>query len=220
MSFDLVKTEQLPLIPENWDYEQSIAAVKPLVYQWKNLTLQIATELWVAREKLSVSPQEAALKHGTNVPRFTWEQYCNDIGLEKRTANRWLTSVFGPVRLPSPNLPKLESQVIYADPPWAFSNSGFDQSAASIYPTLSIEDICKYTDSKGKTVKKLAREKGSVLFLWVPEALLPEGLQVVKEWGFEYKARELGIEALKRCKEARAKGNIWDHSFLPGETLE
>ena len=42
-------------------------------------------KLWIAREVLSIPPQKAAIKHGTNVPRFTWEKYCQDIGIEKRT---------------------------------------------------------------------------------------------------------------------------------------
>ena len=35
-------------------------------------------------------------------------------------------------------------------------------------------------------VGDVADEK-SHLYLWVPNALLPEGLQVMEAWGFEYK---------------------------------
>lgn len=44
----------------------------------------IAMELWIAREKLSYSPSEAASKmHGANIPRMTWASYCKSIGLSK-----------------------------------------------------------------------------------------------------------------------------------------
>src|SRR3990172_1692235 len=139
----MIKAQELlplPDIPEVWDCEKSVEKVKKMVYQWKNLTAEIAVDLFIAREKLS--SQGLRTDIGTNVPKLTWAAYCESIGLEKRTANRWLATIFGNVRLPSPLLPKLESQVIYADPPWEFMNSGFDQSAAQIYPTMSVEKIC------------------------------------------------------------------------------
>ena len=39
-------------------------------------------ELWIAREILSMSPSDAAkIMHGTIVPRKTWSNYCEDIGI-------------------------------------------------------------------------------------------------------------------------------------------
>lgn len=198
---DLVEIQQLPLIPKDWDYEKSVEKVQPLIVKWKNLTLEIATELYIAREKLTDSGRRTDL--GTNVPRLpTWEQYCESIGFEKRTANRWLASIFGLIRLPSPLLPKLESQVLYADPPWAFSNTGFDQSAAKQYETLKEEMISNYTDETGYQIRQLAKEKESVLFLWVPASIVPEGLQVLKSWGFSYKSQLV-------WKKDRAPGMGW-----------
>jgi len=180
----------IPEIPPDWDYYNSVKRTGGLIYKWKNMTAEIAGELYIARELLAVSKSGAAqIMHGTNVPCRTWESYCEDIGIEKRTANRWLASFFGPVHLPAPSLPKLESQVIYADPPWAFSNSGFDQSAQQIYSTMPTKEICNYSDRAGKSIRRLASEKRSVLFLWVPAALIPDGLSVVSAWGFAYKTQ-------------------------------
>lgn len=189
----LVKAD-IPTIPIEWEYDGSIAKVKPLIMRWKNITLDIAVELYIAREILSGSKFYGNQWSGTNVPQQTWEQYCEAIGLEKRTANRWLAAVFGPQKFPSPAFPQLESQVLYADPPWAFSNAGFDQSAARQYPVMELEDICSLKDKTGKSVRKLTSEKRSVLFLWVPEALIPEGLEVIKSWGFEYKAQLIWVK--------------------------
>ena len=180
-----------PDVPKDWDYDKSVKRVGGLVYKWKNITIEIAGELSISRDALS-STWEAQERStdGTFVPPDkTWVGYCEEVGIEKRSANRWIERFFGPSRLPSPVLPKLESQVIYADPPWAFSNSGFDQSAAQIYSTMPTDEICKYADKTGKTIQKLASEKRSVLFLWVPASLIPDGLDVVKAWGFSYKTQ-------------------------------
>ena len=76
--------------------------------------------------------------------------------------------------------PKGKYQVIYADPPWEYENSGYDNAAASLYPTMPLEDICALP------VETLATS-ASVLFLWATNPLLPEALRVMAEWGFEYK---------------------------------
>ena len=73
---------------------------------------------------------------------------------------------------------------ILADPPWRFSNNtgkvAPEHKRLSRYPTLSLEEIINIP------VKTIAAEK-SHLYLWVPNALIEEGLQVLKAWGFTYK---------------------------------
>ena len=54
------------------------------------------------------------------------------------------------------------------------------RNAATHYHTLSTEDISRLP------VKDIA-SKNCVLFLWVTNPLIPEGLDVIKSWGFEYK---------------------------------
>lgn len=75
-------------------------------------------------------------------------------------------------------------KTIYADPPWQFQNRtgkvATEHKRLNRYPTMKLEDIMKLP------VGDVADEK-SHLYLWVPNALLPEGLQVMEAWGFEYK---------------------------------
>jgi len=75
-------------------------------------------------------------------------------------------------------------KTIYADPPWQFQNRtgkvAPEHKRLSRYATMKLEDIKKLP------VSEVADEK-SHLYLWVPNALLPEGLEVMKAWGFEYK---------------------------------
>lgn len=75
-------------------------------------------------------------------------------------------------------------KTIYADPPWQFSNRtgkmAPEHKRLNRYSTMKLEDIMKLP------VSSVADEK-SHLYLWIPNALLPSGLEVMKAWGFEYK---------------------------------
>ncbi len=87
----------------------------------------------------------------------------------------------------SRELPAGKFQVIYADPPWQYDNSGFAGSAESHYPTMSVEEICALP------IAGLA-ENTSVLFLWATNPLLPEALKVMSAWGFGYKTNMAWIK--------------------------
>ena len=76
--------------------------------------------------------------------------------------------------------------VLYADPPWAYDNSGLSQSAESQYPTLTADVIAAFADDEGRSVATLAHD-ASVLFLWATSPLLPEAVRVLEAWGFAYK---------------------------------
>lgn len=73
---------------------------------------------------------------------------------------------------------------ILADPPWQFSNRtgkmAPEHRRLKRYATLTLAAI------KGLPVATLAAER-SHLYLWVPNALLREGLEVMEAWGFQYK---------------------------------
>ncbi len=77
-----------------------------------------------------------------------------------------------------------EYHTIYADPPWQFQNRtgkvAPEHKRLNRYPTMSLDEI------KSLPVSEVAAEKCH-LYLWVPNALLPEGLEVMKAWGFSYK---------------------------------
>jgi len=74
---------------------------------------------------------------------------------------------------------------ILADPPWRFTNRtgkiAPEHGRLTRYPTLKLDEIMEIPVS-------LVAAEQSHLYLWVPNALLAEGLEVLKAWGFEYKA--------------------------------
>ena len=73
---------------------------------------------------------------------------------------------------------------ILADPPWRFTNRtgkmAPEHRRLSRYQTLTLEEIKSIPIS-------LVAASSCHLYLWVPNALMPEGLQVMEAWGFQYK---------------------------------
>ncbi len=84
-----------------------------------------------------------------------------------------------------PSLPVSEGgwRTVLADPPWRFTNRtgkvAPEHRRLDRYDTLTVADICRLP------VADVAAEQAH-LYLWVPNALLPEGLQVLQSWGFRY----------------------------------
>ncbi len=74
---------------------------------------------------------------------------------------------------------------VLADPPWRFQNStgkvAPEHRRLSRYGTLTLEEIHQLPVAQA--VKEPAH-----LYLWVPNALLAEGLATMAAWGFTYKS--------------------------------
>jgi N6-adenosine-specific RNA methylase IME4 len=74
---------------------------------------------------------------------------------------------------------------ILADPPWQFQNRtgkiAPEHKRLSRYGTMTLDDI------KELPVQDAAAAT-SHLYLWVPNALLPDGIAVMQAWGFQYKS--------------------------------
>jgi len=88
----------------------------------------------------------------------------------------------------TPELPPGVFRVVYADPPWSYDNTGFDTSAEAHYPTMALEAICALE------VEERAADD-AVLFLWVTNPFLAEGLRVCEAWGFDYKTNLVWVKA-------------------------
>ncbi len=74
---------------------------------------------------------------------------------------------------------------VLADPPWQFSNRtgkvAPEHRRLARYGTMDLEKICSLP------VPEVLAPTAH-LYLWVPNALLPEGLRVLSAWGFHYKS--------------------------------
>ena len=84
-----------------------------------------------------------------------------------------------------PPLPRVDGgfRTVLADPPWRFANRtgkvAPEHRRLDRYSTLDFEAICALE------VAGIVAGQAH-LYLWVPNALLPEGLRVMQAWGFRY----------------------------------
>jgi len=83
---------------------------------------------------------------------------------------------------------------ILIDPPWRFTNRtgkvAPEHGRLHRYRTMSMEEIAALP------VGELARPK-SHLYLWCPNALLPDGLKLMEQWGFTYKTNVVWYKVRK-----------------------
>lgn len=75
-------------------------------------------------------------------------------------------------------------KTILADPPWQIHQRGknSNRSAERHYDLMSLDRI------KAMPVADLCDESASHLYLWCPNGLLPEALEVIKAWGFTFRS--------------------------------
>lgn len=89
----------------------------------------------------------------------------------------------------------MKFDIVVVDCPWSFSDSltmsKVKRGAESQYTTLSLDDL-KKLDINGITADD------SVLVSWVPSALLQEGLDAVKSWGFDFKQTFIWVKVKKK----------------------
>lgn len=84
-------------------------------------------------------------------------------------------------------LPQVEGgfRTVLADPPWRFEHrtgkSAPEHRRLDRYDTMTTDDICAVPvpDALGEAAH---------LYLWVPNALIEDGLRVMRAWGFTYKS--------------------------------
>lgn len=83
---------------------------------------------------------------------------------------------------------------ILADPPWRFQNRtgkvAPEHRRLRRYGTLDLRDLLELP------IPQIALPQAH-LYLWVPNALIAEGLELMKRWGFEYKTNLIWYKVRK-----------------------
>jgi N6-adenosine-specific RNA methylase IME4 len=85
------------------------------------------------------------------------------------------------------NTPEMQQtkkyQIIYADPPWKYNKDEayFGQDVEKHYPVMTYEEL------KELPIKDLA-DKDCVLYLWTTAPKLNWGIDLLRDWGFDYKS--------------------------------
>ncbi|HSA76899.1 MAG TPA: MT-A70 family methyltransferase [Nitrosarchaeum sp.] len=82
------------------------------------------------------------------------------------------------------NFPDKKYKIIYADPPWEYTDTGGTKNARgmakSFFNTMSLDEI------KSLPIQNISDEN-CWLFLWATDPLMDKCIEVVKAWGFQYK---------------------------------
>lgn len=97
-----------------------------------------------------------------------------------------------------PDLPEKKFDIIYADPPWDYGGKmQFDRSSTSAEKTDFSKNIFisaanfKYPTLKSKELMKLPvaeiASDDCLLFMWVTNPHLAQGVRIGEAWGFQYK---------------------------------
>ena len=133
-------------------------------------------DLGIRKKEAMVAQQLAALDPATRVAIAQREETLAQ-ARRKQTAAMIRKQV---------SLPDAKFRVLYADPPWSYSDkadAGSVQSGGAElhYPSMTIAELCALP------VASIC-EPNAVLFLWVTSPLLFESAAVFKAWGFGYRA--------------------------------
>ena len=211
---ELIEIQGTPTLPDDWDYNTSVEKTKAFVYKRKNIDNKMYVELYIAREKLS---SKGGYRHhrevvGTNVPR-TWDSYCNEIGTERRTVNRWLKDIGESLEIKErypvkykemtkglKTLQQVKREIIkenVKDQP---------ELPTDKYRVIYADPPWNYGNSglddyghaerhyPTMSIEELCNldvpgivEDDSVLFIWTTSPLLEDSFRVIRAWGYNYK---------------------------------
>lgn len=87
---DISGASSLVTAVARWQYGKSVERTKPKIARWKTITAEIARELYLAREFLNNQQGQRKDPNAPDYIQYTWNQYCEDIGMNRNTANGWL----------------------------------------------------------------------------------------------------------------------------------
>ena len=84
-----------------------------------------------------------------------------------------------------PPLPEGPFQLVYADPPWQLGNPDGPNAPERHYPTMTLTEIAALEPPAADD---------AILLLWAVNCLLPQALEVVRAWAFEYKTNLVWVK--------------------------
>ena len=103
-------------------------------------------------------------------------------------------------------LPQGQFKTISADPPWRFrkrtAQGSPEHRGRFRYPTMKLDEIA------AMPVAEIADEQ-SHLYLWVPNSLVPEGVEVMRAWGFTYKTSLVWLKTDQQGRPAWGMGSYF-----------
>lgn len=93
--------------------------------------------------------------------------------------------------------PQGKYKTIYIDPPWPERGGKIKRGADRHYALMSIKEI------KALPIASLADPEGCHLYMWTTNNYLPDALECVKAWGFQY------VTLITWCKDSMGLGQYF-----------
>jgi N6-adenosine-specific RNA methylase IME4 len=84
-----------------------------------------------------------------------------------------------------PPMPEGPFELILADPPWSMGSPDSEFAPEQHYPCMTIDEL---------KALRLPAAENCVLFLWCVSMLLPEAVELVRSWGFRYRANAVWVK--------------------------
>ena len=92
MKTDLIVIEEKPIIPEEWDYDNSVTKFRNLFKKVREEGKKALLEFYIAYKILT---EDSKKKIGRKYPDKNFKIYCEDIGIDEKTGYNWLHRYFG-----------------------------------------------------------------------------------------------------------------------------
>lgn len=84
--------------------------------------------------------------------------------------------------------PQKKYNIIYADPPWRYSDRGCNGNAEDHYETMTFKDLCRLPVSGNGGGSPGIAAEDCVLLMWATYPMMREALFLIDAWGFTYKS--------------------------------
>jgi N6-adenosine-specific RNA methylase IME4 len=96
-------------------------------------------------------------------------------------------------------------KVILADPAWSFRNYKKAAHGAPQYPTMSVEEM-------GKIPVRTWADKNCLLLMWCTWPMMPQGVDLMRAWGFNYVTGFPWIKTVPNSGTIRCGIGFWTQS--------
>ena len=75
---------------DRWDFDKSVVKMRELGRAWSKMTMQVARELYFAKEFLTRQKGQRRDPDAPNFIQYTWNDYCEAVDISRDTADYWL----------------------------------------------------------------------------------------------------------------------------------
>jgi len=96
-------------------------------------------------------------------------------------------------------------KIIYADPPWKLSGNVYQDNKRKNRKLSDNYSLLSLTELKNLPIQSIC-DDDCMLFLWIVGSMLPEALELIKDWGFSYST--IGFVWVKKTKNNKTCANV------------